>query len=306
MAEGYNFGADGPYFRGQSMLPSMYPPDPSGKTFFMDLNIRSSGDGSSWDEAYSTVAAALAAADTQIGLSANRAWAKRNTVYFCGDGIAEALVLASEKTDLIGVGTDVGSFPKITGNFTIGTAVSGFRVFNAGFVPTTTAPVITFPAGMHGWELHGCHLYKVEGVTNTAQLLSTDCRDWFLNNSFIYPDAGAAKSTIGFNVAGTAAGMGRARIRDSLIVGTEAFNVVDTSAYYEGATCKRTTFIATALCIDDNSDTMAFIDCRLISATNSGNGAGSTIVDWNAALCCGNEATSLNHNGALPVLSAHA
>jgi len=287
-------------------IDNAYFTNPYGaQDYFVDLNTNSTtGDGTSWDECVGTIAAGLLLADTSIGLSANRWWARRNRVFACGDGIAEALVLAAEKTDLIGVGYDVGSFPKVTGNFTIGTAVNGFRVFNMGFVPTTTAPVITFPAGMHGWELHGCHLYKVEGVTNSAQLLSTDCRDFVMNNTNIYPDAGAAKSTIGFNIAGTAQGVGRAQINNCLIVGIEAFNVVDTSAYFEGATCKNTTFIATALCIDENSDSIAFIDCRLITAAAAGDANGVNIVDWNGALAVGNEATSSDSMGPIPNLNA--
>jgi len=302
----YKFGSNGPFWGSRSMLNSSFAPDPSGNCFYVDANVVSGGNGLSWDEAKKTIATGLAQSHADISLSANRAWARRNTVYYCGDSISETLILAAEKTDLIGVGSDVGSTPKITGNFTIGTARSSFRIINMGFVPTTTAPVLTFPSGMHGWELHHVKLFKVEGVTNSAMLLSTDCRDFVMKDTYIYPDAGAAKSTIGFNIAGTTAGVGRAIIEDCLIVGTEAFNVVNTSAYYEGAVCKRTTFIATALCIDENSDSIAFIDCRLSTAANSGSVAGSTIVDWNAALACGNEAISGNHNGPLPGLDIHA
>ena len=280
--------------------------DISGNAFFVDANVLTSGgDGKSWDTAYKTIAAGLAAADTDIGLSSNRAWARRNTVFYCGDDISETLVLAAEKTDLIGVGSDGGSFPRVTGNFTIGTAVSGFRIINMGFVPTTIAPVITFPTAMHGWELHHCHLYKVEDLLNSAQLLSTDCRDFVMKHTNIYPDSSAVKSTIGFNVAGTTNGVGRARIEDCLIVGVEAFNVVDTSAYFEGALCKNTTFIADALCIDDNSDAFAFVDCRLITAATITGIAGGGVVDWNPALIAGNYATGADTWGPLPDLAAH-
>ena len=277
--------------------------DISGKTFFVDANrANSGGDGKSWDTAYKTIAAGLAASHADISLSSNRAWAKRNTVYYCGDAISETLVLAAEKTDLIGVGSDVGSMPKVTGNFTIGTAVSSFRVINMGFVPTTTAPVITFPAGMHGWELHHVKLYKIEGVTNSAMLLSTDSRDFTMKDTFIFEDARANKSTIGFNIAGTTAGVGRSLIQDCYISGTEAFNVVDTSAYFEGAICRNTIFNATALCVDDDSDSWMFIDCRLITEAAVGNSDGSGVVDWNTELICGNMAHCSDSDGPLPEL----
>ena len=121
--------------------------DISGNTFFVDANVLTSGgDGKSWDTAYKTIAVGLAASDDDIGLSYKRAWARRNTVYYCGDAISETLTAAAEKTDLIGVGSDNGSHPRVFGNFTIGTARRSFRVINMGFTPTTTAPVITFPA----------------------------------------------------------------------------------------------------------------------------------------------------------------
>lgn len=305
MPKGYDFGEGGPYFNGQRILPHAFPPDPSGVSFYVDANVAAAGDGSSWDEAFSLIASGLAAADAQIGLSANRAWAKRNTVYYCGDYVSEALVLAAEKTDLIGVGSDVGSFPRVVGPFTIGTAVPSFRIINMGFMPTSTAPAITFPSGMHGWELHFVTLYKNTSYVCTAQLLSTDSRDFVMQNVRILPDNAGALSTIGFNIAGTTSGVGSARIRDCEIHGVEGLNVVDTSAYYEGATCKRTLIKATNLCIDDNSDSIAFIDCRLITAAASGSAAGSGIVDWNAALAVGNIAASSDGNGPLPDLNAH-
>lgn len=279
--------------------------DISGKTFFVDANrANSGGDGESWDTAYKTIAVGLAASHAQISKSSNRAWAKRNTVYYCGDAISETLVLAAEKTDLIGVGTDINSLPKITGNFTIGTARSGFRIINMGFIPTTTAPVITFPSGMHGWELHGVHLFKVEGVTNSAMLLSTDCRDFRLKDSYIYPDAGGAMSTIGFNVAGTAAGMGRAIIDGCFICGTEGFNVVDTSAYFEGALAKNTIFKATNLAVDENSDSMLFVDCRFLTAAAAADANGTGIVDIQAINMLACEAGSSDSWGPIPNLNA--
>jgi len=280
--------------------------DISGKQYFADANIRASGDGSTWDEAFSTITAALAASQANITLSANRAWAKRNTIFYCGDYITETLTTAAQQTDVIGVGSDTGSTPRLVTNWTIATARSSFRIINIGILPAGTSPGITFPSGMHGWELHYVTIQKHTSYTNTAQLLSTDSRDFIMKRVRIIPDNAGALSTIGFNIAGTTAGVGRAYAFGCEIHGTEAFNVVSTSANYEGAVFEDCLFKATNLCIDENSDSIAFKNCRLITAANSGSGAGSTIVDWNAALCCGNEATSADHNGPLPVLSGHA
>ena len=279
--------------------------DISGKTFFVDANrANSGGDGKSWDTAYKTIAAGLAASHADISLSSNRAWAKRNTVYYCGDDISETLVLAAEKTDLIGVGSDVGSTPRVTGNFTIGTARLSFRIINMAFNAVTTAPIITFPSGMHGWELHHVKLYKVETVVNTAQLLSTDCRDFVMKDTFIFGDARAAKSTIGFNIAGTASGVGRSLIDRCYICGTEAFNVEDTSAYFEGAICRDTIFNATALCVDDDSDAWMFINNYLITEAAGGSTNGSGVVDWNTELICGNRVHASDADAEIPALDA--
>jgi len=273
--------------------------DISGVQYFCDANIGSAGDGSSWDEAFSTLTSAMAASQAQITLSANRAWAKRNTIYYVGDWITETLTTAAQQTDIIGVGADTGSTPRLLTNWTIATARSSFRIINLLIVPQATDPGITFPAAMHGWELHNVTILKHTSYTNTAQLLSTDSRDFVMTRVRILPDNAGALSTIGFNIGGTTNGVGRAYAFRCEIHGIEAFNVVDTSAYYEGAVFEDCLFKATNLCIDENSDSIAFKNCRLHTAANSGSGAGSTIVDWNAALCCGNEATSADHNGYL-------
>lgn len=281
--------------------------DPSAqKVIFVDANVRTSGgDGTSWDDAYQDITTALADSQTNITTSNLRGWAKRNTIFYCGDYISETLTTAAQQTDVIGVGSDLGSTPRVVTNWTIATARASFRLINILIQPVTTAPGLTFPAGMHGWELHYVTIQKATGITNTAQLLSTDCRDFQMNHVRILPDNAAAMSTIGFNIAGTTYGVGRAAMYNCEIHGTEAFNVVDTSAYYEGAIAKNCLFKATNLCIDDNSDSIAFVDCRLITAAASGSAAGSGIVDWNQALICGNIATSSDGFGPLPDLNAH-
>jgi len=304
MADGYNFGQDGPYYNGQMMLPHRFPPDPSGKSYYVDANVAAAGDGSSWDEAFSLIASGLAAADTQIGLSANRAWARRNTVYYCGDYISEALVLAAEKTDLIGVGSDGGSFPRVVGNFTIGTAVQSFRIINMGFMPTSTSPGITFPSGMHGWEMHYVTIFKNTSYTCSAQLLSTDSRGFIMDNVRILPDNAGALSTIGFNIAGTTYGVGQCKITNCEIHGTEGMNVVDTSAYYEGAICKNTLFKATNLAVDENSDSILFVDCRFVTAAAAGDANGVGIVDIEPANLVACEAVSSDSWGPIPNLNA--
>lgn len=277
--------------------------------WYTDLNRRAAGDGTSWDEAYNTYAAGIAKANAVFGVSGDRLWAKRGTLYCCSDGETESIVTLPGRCDMIGIGTDTGTFPKVTGTHTVAAAPSGngTRIINMGFIAGgTTAPILTIATGTHGLELHHVRLYKAEGSLPTSGLSLTTSRDQILNDVHIYPDAGAARCTIGLSIGGTTSGLGRMQIINCLIIGVEGIDIADTSAYHEGAMCKDSVIIATALCIDDNSDAMAFVGNRLITAANSGSATGSGIVDWNAALACDNYAVSGNADGPLPALDAHA
>ncbi len=275
--------------------------------WYVDLNRKSQGNGRSWDDAFNTYAAAFVAANAWFAVSNERAWAKRGTIYCCSDGETESITTLPRRCDVIGVGTDTGAFPKITGTHTVAAAPSGngVRLINLGFIPgATTAPVLTLPSGLHGVELHHVRLYKNEGVTNTSGLTINTSRDWVLNDVHIYPDAAAAKNTIGLNISGTTSGHGRSLINNCLFVGTEAMNVVDTSAYFEGSICRDTIFIATALCVDDNSDAFAFINNYLITEAAGGSTDGSGVVDWNTELICGNQVHASDADAQIPALDA--
>lgn len=277
--------------------------------WYVDLNRRSSGDGLSWDEAYDTYALGIAAVNAAFAVSADRLWAKRGSLYCCSDGETEAITTLPRRCDMIGVGTDTGTFPKISGVHTVAAAPSGngVRIINMGFVHTTgTAPIVTLPTGLHGFEMHHVRLYKAEGGTPTAGLQINTSRDFVLNDVHVYPDAAAVMCTIGLNIVGTTSGVGRAVIDNCLFVGTEGFNVADTSAYFEGAICKNTTIIAAALCVDDNSDSIAFINNFLITEAAGGSSDGSGVVDWNTELICGNQVHASNADAEIPALAALA
>ena len=79
-----------------------------GTVFYVDGNKSTAGDGLSWNTAFNTLAAGLAASDADMAVSASRKWAGRNVVLCMGDGNAleEDLVLLAQKTDVIGVGNN--------------------------------------------------------------------------------------------------------------------------------------------------------------------------------------------------------
>lgn len=260
----------------------------NGRIYYVDLNMSAAGDGLCWASAFDTVAAGLAAADAWIGTSGNRAWAKRCTVFSCHDGESETLTAAAEKTDLVGVGYDVGSHPKLTGNFTIGTAVNGFRIFNYGFVPTTTAPCITVPTGMHGFEMHNCETYKSQTVATTNGLLITNAREARIIGCRFNPDASDGRyATAGIGIAGGNSGM--MEIRDCYISGAEGIDVNSNMAHGEGCIIANCVIEATGLCIDDNSDKFRVVNNTMISAADQ-----ATIgncLDWNVAMAGNNTVT---------------
>ena len=277
----------------------------NGRIFYVDINMATAGlDGLSWASAFDTVAAGLAAADTWIGTSGNRAWAKRCTVFVCADGETEALTAGAEKTDLVGVGYDIGAFPKLTCNFTIGSAVNGFRIFNLGLIAATTAPFITVPSGMHGFECHGVHCYPTETVVPTAGIQITNSRDSIFDGVHIYKNPSDGRCTVGLYAVGT--DVGRMLIKNSYIEGVEAFDVNSNVATADCARAINTIFRATNLCVDDNSALFEFINCRFITDSASGDVNGNTIVDWNAALATGCQAVSSDSNGPIPNVTALA
>jgi len=61
--------------------------DPSGRIYYVDGNKSSAGNGSSWDDAYNTLSAAMAASHANIAVASRRAWATRNTIYVIADAI---------------------------------------------------------------------------------------------------------------------------------------------------------------------------------------------------------------------------
>ena len=269
-----------------------------GNLFYVDLNMATTGlDGRCWASAFSTIAAGLAAADTDVALHRN--WAKRNTVYVSGDGITETLALAAEKTDLVGVGYDIDCKPLITGNFTVGTLVPGFRIFNMQFQPTTTDPIITFPTGMHGWELHDVDLLKVEGTINTASLAASG-RAWTMKGCRIMADAGGARNTIGVTLT-TDSGQGL--MDDCFIEGTEGVNV-DTAS--EQTIFKNSHIVAAALCLDDNSDEVNCSNMNFISEAAAGAATATGCLDWNAALAANCYLQAAATFGPIPNLVAHS
>ena len=122
--------------------------------YFVDLNVSATGDGS-MQSPFQTIAEAITASNTSIGLTANRWWARRNRIFVMGDGIEEDLTVLPEKCDIIGCGSDLVPYPRVIGAHTIAAAKVGCRFINVGFQATGTDDLFVIPAGCHGLQFLG-------------------------------------------------------------------------------------------------------------------------------------------------------
>lgn len=158
--------------------------NPSGaQDYFVDLNRAASGDGKTWDTAFGTIAEAITASNVSIGLTANRWWARRNRIFVCGDGITESLTVLPEKTDVIGVGSDLYPFPRVIGHQHIAAAKVGCRFINMGFQDTDGTNHWVIPAACHGLQFIDCTFIPKSGgttvglaITDTACMRITNCK----------------------------------------------------------------------------------------------------------------------------------
>jgi hypothetical protein len=137
-----------------------------GTSYYVDGNIATGGDGSSWESAFKTLAPALAASHANIAANA-AGWAARNRIYVKGDTLVEDIVLLADKTDVIGVGSyDHRSMPGITGNHVPVGTFMGTRFINVCFrSPSAGGDIWTVPTTVPGLAFIGC---QFDGASTTA------------------------------------------------------------------------------------------------------------------------------------------
>jgi len=153
------------------IIPTLGNAELQGDIFYVDGNkVNDGGDGKSWASAYKLLATGLAAAHTDIGRSADRQWAGRNTVYVKGDAIEEDLTKFAEKTDVIGVGsTNQHTHTRIDGTHVLEATTEdtyhGCRFINIEFYGSSVASIVTIPADQNGIQFIGCKFSAVDGAT---------------------------------------------------------------------------------------------------------------------------------------------
>lgn len=257
--------------------------------YFVDLNVSATGEGSINDP-FATLAEAITANNTSIGLTANRWWARRNRIYVMGDGITESLTVLPEKCDIIGCGSDLYPFPRVTGVHTIALAKVGCRFINMGFQATGTDHLLTAVAACHGLSFLGC-VFTAATAGNTLALELTNCAHVRIQGCKFLTPAGAITTSIfalPISIAGTAS-IHDFEISDNFIFGTAGIKVANGAT--QGSVIARNIIrVTTGLNIEDLSDDVVCVDNRFINADAALAVAG--FCDWNALLAVGNLGTS--------------
>lgn len=146
-----------------------------GETYYVENNAGSdTNDGKSWETAFKTLAAAIAANNINIALNSST-WAARNTIYFKGDTETVNLVAFPNKCDVIGVGSyDANSMPGITGRHVpVNAGNYGTRFINIWFKGIAHASaIVTLASSSSGIQFVGC-VFDATAGTITSGVLAT-------------------------------------------------------------------------------------------------------------------------------------
>lgn len=147
-----------------------------GREFFVAGNWGAdTNDGSSWDKAFLTLAAAITANNADI--SADKyGWATRNRIYLSADSTNEDLVAFPNKCDVIGCGScDAFHMASIKGNHVPVNAQNwGTTFHNIRFVTEAAGIIITLASTSSGVMLDNCLVDATgESATATVGIQST-------------------------------------------------------------------------------------------------------------------------------------
>ena len=236
--------------------------------YYVDGNVASTGDGTLLSP-FSTLAEAIAASNTSIGLAANRWWARRNRIFIMGDTLTEDLTQLPTKCDVIGVGSyDANTQPGLYGHHSSALETYGTRFINIWFKAKAHASPIFTLAGANsasGIQFLGCTFDGTLGTMTSAILATAVPRLHVIDCDFT---GTFVTSYITFG----AGEMGGARIIGNRMLGTAAIGIVTNIA----ATASWKPLVndniihATGLVIDDNGDILFGSGNQFISDTDPG------------------------------------
>jgi hypothetical protein len=254
----------------------------NGSVFFCEGNKGSdSNDGKTWDTAFATVAAGLAACHEYQSTSGNRAWAKRSTLHICGDSFEEDLVKFAEKTDVVGWGQCDGFYTaRIKGNHVFpSTSYAGCRFWNVTFQDNdATGTIMTVPTAQSGIQFNNCVF--MTGTATVVGILMTASADFVVRNCKFFGSWVSSFSTAAISIA--AGNSNRCFIEGNTISQQHATGVgilVNASRTGADSFIRYNNLYTTAMAIDENSDTFAVIGNRIITGANAAAGTSVDIPD---------------------------
>jgi len=185
----------------------------SGKTYFVS-KYGSNQDGSTWAKAYTTIAAAIAASNISIAVTANSLG--RNRIFIDGAETAweETLSVLPNRCDVIGVGTTYGNPVRIKGAQAITTTCMGCRFYNLYWYNPTAGVHFSLVDNCAQIEFYNCIFRSAPGVTSTIALkVGAQYNFKAIGNRFI----GNPAYTIGIQFDGNCA---FGEVRDNFICAT--------------------------------------------------------------------------------------
>jgi len=268
----------------RSMMHGIGKADPMGKEWYVDGNQLASGDGS-LNNPFNTLAEAFVISHADIALSAQRHFARRNTIWACADSFEEDLDLLPQKTDVIGVGSfNAQKKCGVTGTHEP-TQGAGTRFFNFHFTgEAAAAPIWTLDSTTAGVEFHGCVLDGSCG-TVTSGILATAASFLKVIGCEIYGHFATSAISIGagnminFHIDGNTIGGNPAYVPVAGIL----INSAMTAGY--GAYIRSNLIRCEGLIIDDESDIVIITGNECFSDVASGTDATlEEYIDGNVAL----------------------
>ncbi|MCK5611568.1 hypothetical protein KAR91_57385 [Candidatus Pacearchaeota archaeon] len=259
----------------------------AGDTYYVDGNKVTAGDGSSWNEAFNTLSAAMAASHADIAVSADRQWAARNTIYVRADGITEDLTTMAQKTDIIGVGSnDAYSKALIVGTWIIPdtTAYPGCRFYNMIFRDDGAGGALFDIDTQAGLEFHGC-IFSAN-ATDTIALQVEECQTLVVNEcefSDLGSNGGFTESAI--KVVDDTDAVWNYKITNNYIR-SDGIGIDFDETASEGCVASGNTFDVTGRWIDDEGDDLIVTNNNAITAVDTGTVTDG--YDFNLAKAAGN------------------
>lgn len=256
--------------------------------YFVDGNVSATGAGT-MQSPFSTLAEAIAASDTSIGLTANRWWARRNRIFVMGDTLTEDLVKFPTKCDVIGLGSyDANTMPGLYGHHAPVGESYGTRFFNIHFrAKAHASPVITLTDETGGLQILSSLFDGTLGTMTSAILATASPFLRVVDCDFV---GTFVTSYISFG-AGEA---GRTQILGNRMLGTAAKGIVvpGTTTASWVPLIQDNTIMATGKPVEDAASIFSVINNRLITDINIGTTTDGYSFDLSMA--CGNILTGLN------------